>query len=119
MKFITVVALVLSLTSCAWFQKNESKISCAAVTTVQDLPELIQIVGSCAAIAVTSAAVLPCITSAAASKWPEEIIACVSGSVAGKTSCPAMASLPPKADKVDEKAMAKLREAVDSSGYRF
>jgi hypothetical protein len=116
-RITVVVALVLSISSCAWFQKNESKIACAGVTTVQDLPELIQIVGSCAAIAVTSAAVLPCVTSAAASKWPEEIIACVSGTMAGKTACPAMASLPLKAGKLDEQADAKLKEAV--SGYRF
>lgn len=119
MKLITVVTLALSLSSCAWFQKNESKIACAAITTVQDLPELIQIVESCAAIATGPAAVLPCVTGAAASKWPEEVIACISGSVAGKTSCPAMSSLPPRASKVDEAAMAKLKKAVEDKGYRF
>jgi hypothetical protein len=91
---ITSMLLVLLLGSCAWWQANFGKLDCAALVTIQDAPQLVTIVTECAAIAVNSAAILPCVEAAAASKWPSDVLQCFVAAQAmsakGKaTGCPA------------------------------
>ena len=91
----TVKALVLFLlagsllASCAWWQKHEPQFDCAAIATVDDASQLISIVVQCEQIAVTPAAILPCIEGAAGSKWTQDILNCFEAASQGKTACPA------------------------------
>lgn len=91
---VTTILLGLLLSSCAWWQANFGKLDCAAIVTVQDAPQLVTIVAACAAIAVSTAAILPCVEAAAASKWPSDVLQCFvtaqAMSAKGKaTGCPA------------------------------
>ena len=93
----TVKALVLFLLAgslfagCAWWQKHEQQIDCAAIAAVEDAPLLISIVTQCEEIAVDLAAVLPCIQGAAGSKWTNDVMSCFYAASQGKTACPAFA----------------------------
>jgi hypothetical protein len=102
-----VAAALLQSTSCAWFQKNEPKLACAAEDTVADLPELVAIVTQCATIAASTANVVPCILAAAGSKWPEEVVACVASAEASKTPVAA-----PESGAT--RSPSRLREAVNA-----
>lgn len=115
MKRILLSVIVLAaLTSCAWYQHNKSKINCAAIATVENAPALIGIVTGCAAIAVTIAAVLPCIEGAAGSQWAGDVVACFAADGAGLVSCPAARSGTLRATPVNADAQAKLRAAVEA-----
>lgn len=84
-----LLGIALSLTSCAWWQKHETQIDCAAIATVNDAGQLIAIVEQCAEIATTSAAILPCIEGAAGGKWTQDILSCFADAQQGKATCPA------------------------------
>ena len=86
-----ILGIVLSLASCAWWQKHEQQIDCAAIAAVEDAPLLISIVTQCEEIAVDLAAVLPCIQGAAGSKWTNDVMSCFYAASQGKTACPAFA----------------------------
>ena len=91
----TLALLILAgslVSSCAWWQKHEPQFDCAAIATVDDAPQLIAIVIQCEQIAVTPAALLPCIEGAAGSKWTQDILQCFAAAQQGKTTCPAYAT---------------------------
>lgn len=116
---ISIVAFVIvGLAACAWWQKHSSQINCAAITTVENAPQLLTIVTACTEIATTPAAIIPCIESAAGSKWAGDVIACFSGSVAGLTRCPAAEAVAPKMLS-STNSQNRLREAVQQANYQF
>ena len=80
--------LLPAFTSCAWFQKHEPSIDCAALATVADAPQLAGIVEACMGIAVSQAAVIPCVEGAVASKWTNDVIGCFTHAAQGAASCP-------------------------------
>lgn len=81
-------ALLIS-SSCSWWQKNEPAFQCAGLATVENAPELVNIVLQCSAIAVSPAAAFPCVQAAAGAKWPREVLACFYDAEQGKVQCPA------------------------------
>ena len=87
--FIVLAFLALGGTSCAWWQKHEPQIDCAALATVTDAPQLVAIVEGCMVIAVDPSAIPACVEAAAASKWTSDILACFEDAAQGKVSCPA------------------------------
>ena len=91
MKLVTMVLVFASvlLSGCAWWQKNEPAFSCAALATVADAPQLVDIVEGCTLIAVNASAIPACVAAAAASKWPTDIINCFELAAQGKLTCPA------------------------------
>ena len=110
-----LVAALMQSTSCAWFQKNEPRITCAAEDTVKDLPELVTIVTSCAAIAAGAENIVPCILAAAGSKWPEEVIACVANAQASPTRASQTAtSSALSSARAQPENLARLRTAVNA-----
>ena len=113
-RIILSVVVLASIASCTWWQTNKGKINCAAITTVQNAPALITIVTECAAIAVSSAAILPCIEAAAGSQWASDVVACFSADAAGIVSCPAAKTVTLKASPMSADAQANLRAAVQA-----
>lgn len=89
MPFVVLAFFALGGTSCAWWQKTEPAIDCAALATVNDAPQLVSIVETCIGIAVNPAAVVPCVEGAAASKWTNDVIGCFTQAAQGKLKCPA------------------------------
>ena len=86
-----LLAVGVSLAGCAWWQKHEGDLACAGIVTVQDGPQLIEIVVQCAAIAVSTDAILPCIEGAAGSAWASDVVKCFAAASQGKATCPAFA----------------------------
>ncbi len=124
--FLAIVGLALgiglsvALVSCAFWQKHRTEIQCAAITTVENAPQLVTIVQVCASIAVNVTSVVPCIEAAAGSAWASDVVACFAGHAAGLTTCPsAAASTSLRATPLTAVAHDRLRAAVQAQGYNF
>jgi len=77
---VILVSLFLSV-SCGTVQSRTTIIDCAVLDTVLDAGQLLQIVQSCSQIAVSSDAIIPCITAASNSKWTTDVIGCFNATV--------------------------------------
>jgi hypothetical protein len=91
-------ALLIS-SNCSWWQKNEPSFQCAGLATVENAPELVNIVLQCSAIAVSPAAAFPCVQAAAGAKWPREALACFYDAEQGRVQCPAFSKAKQKLAK--------------------
>ena len=88
LSFLVLSLLLPSLPGCAWFQRHEPSIDCAVLAAVEDAPQLVGVVESCMTIAVTQAAIVPCVEGAASSKWTNDVIGCFTQSAQGRAKCP-------------------------------
>jgi hypothetical protein len=78
-----VLALsVASVSACAWWQKTEPALVCAAQDTVANAAQLVAIVTTCASIATSESNIIPCILAAAGTTWPADVIACFAADTA-------------------------------------
>jgi hypothetical protein len=106
---------LLSMPGCAWWQKHGSQIDCAALSTVEDAPQLVTIVEGCMAIAVDPAAIPACVEAAAASKWTNDVIQCFTSAAQSKAKCPAYEA--GKASNKPLKSTYGVSFKVISTGY--
>lgn len=106
---------LLATVSCSWWQKHGSEVSCAAITTVQNAPQLMEIVIQCTSISVSPANIIPCIESAAGSKWASDVIQCFAGTVGGVTSCPAV----PLGAAPSLELRQRMKAAIEEKGYSY
>lgn len=116
-KLLLALLLASTLAACAWWQRNESKINCAVITSVENASQLRAIIVSCAAVNTNAANILPCIANAVGSQWASDVWNCFAGSIAGLTTCPAAA--PAMTAAAPDGTKARLREALEARGTRF
>ena len=108
---VVAIGALPFVTSCAWWQKHGNQTTCAAITAVENAPQLLAIVKTCAAISTVPAAILSCAQGAAGSKWAADAITCFMGSAAGLTRCPA-AEIVMSAKPSDDVERGRLQEAL-------
>lgn len=112
-----LAAVNLGMPGCAWLSTTRGKqIQCAAIVTVENAPQLVAIVGTCATVAVTATAIVPCIQGAAGSQWANDVIACFTASAAGITRCPAVGE---QRMGLAPEAATRLRGAVLAQDWVF
>ena len=88
-KALLLGVTLAGLASCAWWQKHGGQIECAGIQTVENGPQLIEIVIQCEAVAVAPSAIMPCIRAAAGSQWADDVLQCFEAASQAKESCPA------------------------------
>jgi hypothetical protein len=114
LRAIQIFAIIFWVTgsvSCAWWQKHGGQVECTGIATVENALQLLTIVTSCTAIATEPPAIIPCIQSAAGSKWATDVVDCFTRAVAGVVVCPAV---PKTIAAPSPETVKRLREALRS-----
>lgn len=113
-----LAAVNVGVPGCAWWQKNGKAIECAGLTTIENAPQLVNIVSACATVAVTVEAIIPCVQAAANSRWAADVVACFAADQAGMVRCSA-AQHGAATSYLSADNRARLRAAVDQQGWSF
>lgn len=75
-RYLLSCVLIIAITSCAWWQKQEPKFDCTVIETVHDWPQLALLANSCASVITNIDAIPACIAAAAGNQWTQDILAC-------------------------------------------